>query len=382
MRVVLLAALFALTILPGCGTDNPEPSLQPTAAPDSVSVVREARGFSLEWSDGHRRLTVWDPERRGEPLARYQLVPRGEVLLANPVRATYRLAVPVQRLVVLSTSHLGIIDRIGHSDAVVGIAQSQFVYDAAVRARIADGAIVDVGQESALNIEQLVALQPDAVMFSNWQDPSGVAERLRAAGIVPIYNLEWMETTPLGRTEWMVAVGALLGVEAAARATFDSIAAAYNATAEAVRTPGRRPTVLTGSNYQGTWYVPGGNSFMGQFLRDAGADYHWAEDNSRGSIALSFEAILDTHIDADIWINPGAAPSLEWLADADPRYARFKAFREGAVYNNNARLAPGGGNDYWESGVAAPHRILADLAAILHPERFPDHTLHYFQRLR
>ena len=45
-------------------------------------------------------------------------------------------------------------------------------------------------------------------------------------------------------------------------------------------------------------------------------------------------------------------------------------------------LAAGhGGGDYWESGVANPHLVLADLIKIFHPDLLPEHTLHYYRRL-
>lgn len=97
---------------------------------------------------------------------------------------------------------------------------------------------------------------------------------------------------------------------------------------------------------------------------------------------LSLEAVLDKALDADVWVHPGMATTLAELQANDERFAQFAAFRNGAVYNNNKRLNPYGGNDYWESGVTNPHLLLADLIAILHPELLPDHELYYYQQLR
>ena len=61
--------------------------------------------------------------------------------------------------------------------------------------------------------------------------------------------------------------------------------------------------------------------------------------------------------------------------------ADFNAFKNGRVYNNNRRLSPLGGNDFWETGVVEPHLLLADMIKILHPDRLPTHQLKYYLRL-
>jgi iron complex transport system substrate-binding protein len=67
---------------------------------------------------------------------------------------------------------------------------------------------------------------------------------------------------------------------------------------------------------------------------------------------------------------------------ANERYSSFKAFQEGHVYNNNARVNQQAANDYWEMGIVEPHILLADLIKILHPELLPNHRLQYYRRLK
>jgi iron complex transport system substrate-binding protein len=51
------------------------------------------------------------------------------------------------------------------------------------------------------------------------------------------------------------------------------------------------------------------------------------------------------------------------------------------VYNNNAKMDEGGGNDIWERGVAAPDIVLADLISIFHPELSPDYQRTWYWQL-
>ena len=152
----------------------------------------------------------------------------------------------------------------------------------------------------------------------------------------------------------------------------------------AARTKGvaNKPTVLLNAPYQGIWWIPGGNSFLARFLKDAGAAYLWADDPSTGSKIIDFEVIYEKALDADYWLHPGQWNSLKEGLAVDERFAQFRAFREGHVYNNNARVNKYGGNDYWESGLTKPDVILADLIKIFHPELVPDHKLVYYKKLK
>ena len=66
---------------------------------------------------------------------------------------------------------------------------------------------------------------------------------------------------------------------------------------------------------------------------------------------------------------------------ADQRFTKFTAYKTGRIYNNNLRMGPGGGNNYYESGPANPHKVLADLIKIFHPELLLDHELYYYKKL-
>ncbi len=193
---------------------------------------------------------------------------------------------------------------------------------------------------------------------------------------------EYLESSPLGRAEWLKFTALFFNQEAQAEQVFGTIAEDYNALVQITQDLELRPTVFTGFSYDGTWYMPGGKSYVAQLLRDAGATYLWAEIDQTGSLPLDFEAVYDRAARADFWVNV----SQDWQSQgdaiaADPRYGEFFALQAGHLFNNNARLNATGGNDYWEGGLINPHLVLADLIKILHPELLPDHELVYYQPL-
>ncbi|HPI98795.1 MAG TPA: hypothetical protein PLV56_08610, partial [Synergistales bacterium] len=115
---------------------------------------------------------------------------------------------------------------------------------------------------------------------------------------------------------------------------------------------------------------------------DAGGDYPWSGTLSEGSLGLDLEKVFEEAGDAHIWIHPGDCSTLEDLRRIDERFALFRAFRDGEVYNNTRRMSHGGGNDYHQRGVLRPDQILEDLISILHPSLIPEHELRYYRKLK
>ncbi|ASC69534.1 hypothetical protein XM38_004610 [Halomicronema hongdechloris C2206] len=105
---------------------------------------------------------------------------------------------------------------------------------------------------------------------------------------------EYLEPSPLGQAEWLKFTALFFNQEAQAEAEFAAIATEYEALTRLTASIQARPTVLTGFSYDGTWYVPGGQSYVAQLLEDAGADYLWAEVEQTGSVPLDFEAVCMT----------------------------------------------------------------------------------------
>ncbi len=413
--IVLFLLLLAL-ILSGCAQSAPTPTpqptmpLTPTPAPTPAPVVigpsvnltdgcadryepdvdyfpkkvtlRYAEGFTVEYHENYKVVTVTRPWRNAETTFRYVLVQCG-----TPAPTGYEdaqvIQVPVKRIVTLSTTHLPALSKLGLLDRLVGVGNFKYVNSLDVRALIDAGFLEEVGSGAKVDVEKVVALDPDLVLTFGIGNPERDAHpKLLEAGLKVAINAEYMEGTPLGRSEWIKFIALFFNKEKDAERIFDGIVRRYQAIRDVGEKAEERPTVFAGYMYKGTWYMPGGKSYVAQFLRDAGATYLWAEDETAGSIPLDFEAVYERAADADFWVNVGRAKSLKDLAEADERYTQFKAFQEGNVYNNNKRLNKWGGNDYWESGLANPDIVLADLVSIFHPDLLPQHDRVYYQQLK
>lgn len=349
--------------------------------PEKASLAY-TENFSIEYHNNYKVVTVAVPYPGATESVEYVLVqcgtPAPEGFLDEQI-----IEVPVQTIVTMSTSYLPFLDELGLLDRLVGLDDATYVSNPTVLKMAEEGKLTMLGYGSGVNVEKALELAPDLIMTYGSGAPEYDAHPvLLEAGLKVVLNAEWMDTSPLGRAEWGKFIAAFFNREAEAEALFAAKAQKYEELKALAAGVTEKPTAFTGTAYQGTWNVPGGKSFAAAFLNDAGAAYLWADDTSTGSLPLSFEAVFEKAKDADFWLNLPFVATLEDLKALDARYADFAAFQNGNVWNNDAKTSPNGGNDYYESAVAHPELVLADLIKIFHPDLLPDHELVYYRQVK
>ncbi|NCJ07823.1 ABC transporter substrate-binding protein [Synechococcales cyanobacterium C] len=349
--------------------------------PDKVKL-EEAQGFQVTYHNHYKVVSVQRPWQDATTQFQYVLVQCGTPVPPGFADAQV-VTVPVRSVVALSTTHLVPLEQLGVLDTLVGVSDFQTINTPAVIVKIAAQQLTEVSRNAALNMERILALDPELVTTFGTGNPERDAHpKLMEAGLPVAINAEYMESTPLGRAEWLKFMALFFNQEARATNQFNGIAQQYRDLAQRVESVTHRPTVFVGFARNGTWHVPGGDSYVAQFLADAGADYLWSDDPSAGSRPLSFEQVYARAAQATYWLNGDQ----RWLTQADvvaadPRYGDFLAWQLGNLYSPIARVNEHGGNDYWESGTANPHWVLADLVKIFHPEQLPNHDWVYYQKL-
>ena len=369
-------ALVAVALLSACGrqaTSTDSDGRQP----DSTLTVKYAHGFLVDYFTDYKRITIKSPWVDDAILATYYLVKSDTVHV--PDGAT-KIVIPLRHVAVTSCTHYAFLDIIGELSGISGICSPELAYNALVRQRYADKQIVSLGDAFDTNTERLLALKPDALMLASYNQQDNNAKRLAESGIPLIYNNEWTENSVLARAEWLKLVAAFYDKEAMAATYFDTIENNYIEAKIAAQLMPTHPTVMAGSNFKGTWYMPGGQSYMGQLFADAGATYFYSDNAENGSLPLSFETVLHHFAQADVWLNAPTATMHELLA-MDERHQLFKAAQNGCVYGFYARTRAGGANDFWESGVVRPDLILQDLMWALHPDETVGYTPTYICKL-
>lgn len=349
------------------------------------TTLKYTTNLKVEYFKNYKVITVSNPWRDSKVTYQYVLVQCGTPAPTGFEKAQV-VQVPVHNLVSMSTSYVHHIEKLGLFDNLVGFGGVKNVTNTTIRKKADDGKLPDMGSVTTPNIEQLLNLSPDLVISSfTSADSDKSFERLKEAGKTTVGVMaDYMENTPLARSEWLKFTATFFNLEGNADKEFTGIANRYETLVQNVRNVKTKPTVLSGLVSKGTWYVPGGGSYFARFLADAGANYLWAEDTSTGSVPLSFEAVFDKAGKADFWINN--LMTLKWrtfpqIQEEDARFADFNAFKTKQIWNNDAKVNAMGGNDYWEGGNGNPDVILSDLVKIFHPELLPSYQPVYYRQV-
>ena len=279
-----------------------------------------------------------------------------------------------QHIVCMSSSYIAMLDAVGQVDRIVAVSGINYIANPYILAH--KDSIKDMGPE--MNYELLLGLKPDVVLLYGIGDAqTAVTDKLKELAIPYMYVGEYLEESPLGKAEWLVALSELTDSRDKGIDVFREIPKRYQALKDLTASVEQRPTVMFNTPWNDSWVMPSTQSYMVQLVTDAGADYIYKENTSNSSAPIGLETAYGLIQKADYWINVGAASTLDELKNMNPKFADAKSVRNKTVYNNNLRITATGGNDYWESAVVRPDVVLRDLIHIFHPELISDSTYYY-----
>ncbi len=374
-KTILISSLFIICFFLSCTKThtNTDKSL----AVDSIEL-NYAKGFSVYYYNDYKEVIVNSPWVKGQVYARYFLV--NDLKTKTPADGT-KILIPVKTLAATSVTQFEFLSLLNEINTVTAVCSPEIIYNKDINRLLHEGKIVNLGDAFNINVEKTIQLKPEAVMMSGYNQNDPYALRVSQAGIPVLFNNEWMETTPLARAEWIKFVALFYDKESMADSIFNNIETRYNEIKNKARKVEKKPRIMLGSNFRGTWYMPSGRNFMAKLFIDAGADYFYTNDTTAGSIPLNVETVLKNFSESEIWLNCNFG-SLNDLIKADSKHALFRPVTLKQVYNFNKRLLPSTANDFWESAVARPDLLLSDVIAILHPELLTGYELVYADKLK
>lgn len=352
---IILAAILGVTA--GCSRTDTATSSSQTL----LYTPRYAHGFSLTGDSTAVTLNVFNPWQGADSVTISQTFSRAAT-----------------RIIAMSTTHVALLDAIGATDCIVGVSGKRYINNP----HIANNSnIVEVGYEgSTIDYEAIAASGADLVLLYGVNGASSMEQKLRELGIPYMYIGDYLEQHPLGKAEWMVALGAVTGHLNHARQVFAREDSLYTALRNSSQADGtERPRVMLNAPYAGNWLLPPRNSYILQLIDDAGGQPVFNPAEGSSSQAVSFEEAYVMLDKADLWLNVNNYTTMAELLDANPKLASSRPVTDKHVYNNNGRLNAAGGNDYYESAVARPSEILREMRYILHPgnDSMQEHLRYY-----
>ena len=374
--------LSFLLFLCGCKEQKKDSSLLQT--PINSSLITYAKGFTIEYkASGITIIKVLSPWPNAEATYTYALIPKEKqgLITLNKDEFDAIIMVPIENVVVTSTTHIPALEELGVLDKLIGFPDTKFISSKAARTRIENGQIKELGVNESLNTEAVLALQPKMVVGFTINGGNSAYETIQRSNIPVIYNGDWVEETPLGKAEWIKFFAPFFDKIEEANTFFENIEVSYLNAKELAATVTVKPTVLSGALYKDVWYLPGGKSWAANFLKDANADYLWNNNPDNGSLSLSWESVLDVAKNAEYWIGPAQFDSYQEMELSSKHYLQFDAYKRRKIFTTANTLGDTGGTLYYELAPQRPDLVLKDLIHILHPGLLPNYEPFFFKPL-
>lgn len=363
MTIKPLFSLFLPMVLPllvSCKGGN---ALVSSSEGDTIRMDY-ATNITMVKYDDYVKATVKNPWDTTATLHTYLLVPDSIDLPANLPEGTV-VRTPMESALIYSSVHNSLVSELGAIDAISGVCDAKYIHQKELAGRIANGRVADCGIGTSPNIEKIISLNPDGIMLSPFEN-SGSYGKVGQLGIPIIECADYMETSPLGRAEWMKFYGLLFGKEIEADSMFMATQQEYNQLKELVKDIDNKPKVLIDRLYGQSWHVPAANSTMGIFIKDAGGINPFDSYEGSGSVGLAGEQVLFKAEDADVWLirySQSSDKTLSELATDNAIYPQFKAFKDKKVYGCNTSKV-----FFYEEVPFHPQWLLRDMISIFHPE--------------
>lgn len=344
------------------------------------STIKYAKGFDIINEKGTKKLLIKSAYQNSKELFSYQILNKDKKGATKDL-IDQEILVPINRIVVTSTTHIPMIELLNEEASIVGFPNSNYISSEKTRHLIDKGNITEIGKESSLNTEILLDLHPELVVGFGVSSVDKTLTSIQKAGINVIYNGDWLEESPLGRAEWIKFFGVLFDKEKQADSIFKIIETDYLAVKKLALKSGEKATILSGAIMsKDIWNLPAGKSFEAQFLQDANLNYLWKDTKGKGSLSLSFESVFDKAATADFWISPGYFTSKKQLLESNNLYTKFKPFQNDQIYTSTTKKGITGGVIYYELAPTRPDLVLKDIVKITKPDLLPDYTLTFFKK--
>lgn len=307
-------------------------------------------------------------------LQTYILVNKNKHVTNNLPKGTV-IKTPLRRSVVYSSVHCALLDELDAIESISGVCDLEYINHNRIKELCDNGHIADCGSSMNPDIEKIIDLNADAVLLSPFENSGGYG-RIESIGIPIIECADYMETSPLGRAEWIKFYGMLMGKEKEADSLFNKIEEQYLTLKAKTQNVEYRPTVISELKYSSAWYVPGGQSTMARLINDAGANYIFSYTKGSGSIPLSFETVLDKGQKADFWLikyNQNTDKTYSELENDYSPYKNFDAWKNKRIFGCNTSYV-----NYYEETPFHPESLLRDLIIVFHPELMNNEATKYF----
>ena len=269
----------------------------------------------------------------------YLLVPEGASAPAKLPKGMTVMQGPLDSIYLCATATASLFDAIDSLDTVkfTGTTADSWSIDC-MRNAVNDGSIAYAGKYSAPDYERLVSGRCDLALESTMiLHAPEVQEAIEKLDIPVFIEHSSFEGEPMGRVEWVKAIGALIDREDAAQAYFDEQAKVMTEMEQYANTD--KTVAYFSVNSTGQVIVRRPGDFVAKSINIAGGKYAFPDLDDSGTMStlkMSMEQFYATAVNVDYLVYNGtieaSLSSIQDLVDLDATFADYKAVREGHVW--------------------------------------------------
>ena len=376
MKQISFFLTFWVTVLLLSACSGKNSTASGSAQGDTIPLHYSANLSLIDYED-YIVAQLRNPWDTTKILHTYVLVDKKQPLPQELPQGTL-VRTPLSKAVIYSSVHCSLLKDLGALNSIGGVCDLKYIKLPEIEEGCRNGTITDVGDGMNPNIERIIDLHPDAILLSPFENSGGYG-RVEKLNVPIIECADYMETSSLGRAEWMRFYGLLFGKKTEADAMFASVERSYKDLQELVKPISFAPSVMCDLKTSSTWYTPGGNSTIARLYADAGANYIFREDTHSGSLPYPFEVIFEKGQQTDFWLiryNQPIDKTYKELEKEFAPYAGFRAFKERNIYGCNTNRVP-----FYEETPFHPDWLLKDLIKIFHPSLLEGYELRYYKKL-
>lgn len=342
--------------------------------PDKASV-NYADGFSIEYHNSFKILII-DATDTTESQT-FVLTQCGAPI---PNTNFPVITIPIESAFLSSTTQYPSFIELRSVTKITGIGQVGFISSEEIIEHVKTNDVVEFAANFEVGTEAVIESNPDILMSNGFPDPA--YSKLAELNIPVINWMDWQETSALGRAEWMLITSSLLNQELAGTLFINKVISNYEEVVQKATRARSDKVALAGSAFQGTFYAPGGASYIANLLKDANIGYVWSETTDTGSLYLDLESVIADGVTADIWINaPAQWATIEQGLSEDSRYGELDCVQESNVWTHTLLVNKQGADDYFERAASRPDLLLADLVKIAHPNLMIEHNFEWYRQI-
>jgi iron complex transport system substrate-binding protein len=306
----------------------------------------------------------------------FAMVPKGKPI-PEEVLKKYKpdviVRTPVDKVIVASgTYDPGIIFALGKGDSIIGSTEPEEAWELPEMREIYEkGQVKFIGYYNAMDFESIITLKPELVLTSSMTSVGNVAY----LGFPILGTYSNYRNDLQNQIEFLLFMGKLYDAEDIAKAKVDKIQKTLKEIEDRAKYH-YKPKLTWGVYFNKRVFTLSSNFWLSEIMKICGADYVFA-DIDFDARDFSLEEFITRSRDADIFFaNPlqeSVSKTQEAMVKYHPDLGELKAFSEdGVVAVTEALLWQDSGN---------LDEIALDMAALIHPELYPNRKLKYIKIL-